>query len=96
MELLSHQQRYKTSVFWPEDIDGRLNLLVRAAAAAGERTSRSELLAALVAAIDVAPEQVSDLLRHYRRLRADALTDDEERSDLPLVRTRGPRRGTSG
>ncbi|MGW6707616.1 hypothetical protein ACWGDE_22380 [Streptomyces sp. NPDC054956] len=94
MELLCQQQRCTTSVLWPEDVDRRLNILVRAAAAAGERTSRAELLAALVAAVDVAPEQVSDLLHHYRRLPADALTGDEERTDLPVVRAPGPRRGT--
>ncbi|MFD8440643.1 hypothetical protein ACFV2I_37045 [Streptomyces microflavus] len=92
MELLSHQQRRTTSVLWPEDIDRRLNILVRAAAAAGERTSRAELLAALVAAIEVEPEQVAALLHHYRRLPADTLAGDEDRDDLPAVRTPGPRR----
>ncbi|MEU2026686.1 hypothetical protein ABZ565_31695 [Streptomyces sp. NPDC016469] len=94
MELLCHQQRRATSVLWPEDIDRRLNILVRAAAAAGERTSRAELLAALVAAIEVEPEQVAALLHHYRRLPADTLADDEDRADLPAVRTPGPRRTT--
>ncbi|MER7514588.1 hypothetical protein ABTX82_40700 [Streptomyces lavendulae] len=94
MELLYQRQRCTTSVLWPEDVDRRLNILVRAAAAAGERTSRAELLAALVTAVEVAPEQVSALLRHYRSLPADALTGDEARSDLPVVRAPGPRRGT--
>ncbi|MFE6766660.1 hypothetical protein [Streptomyces sp. NPDC057689] len=94
MELLFHQRRRTTSVLWPEDIDRRLNILVRAAAAAGERTSRAELLAALVAAIEVEPEQVAALLHHYRRLPADTLAGDEDRDDLPAVRTPGPRRTT--
>ncbi|MFE9115730.1 hypothetical protein ACFYN9_39880 [Streptomyces collinus] len=95
MELLCHQQRRTTSVLWPEDIDRRLNILVRAAAAAGERTSRAELLAALVAAVDVEPEQVAALLHHYRRLPADTLAGDEDRDDLPAVRAPGPRRVAS-
>ncbi|MFD3335970.1 hypothetical protein ACFWV1_25450 [Streptomyces sp. NPDC058700] len=95
MELLCHQQRRATSVLWPEDIDRRLNILVRAAAAAGERTSRAELLAALVAAVEVEPEQVAALLRHYRRLPADTLSGDETRNDLPAVRSPGPRRVAS-
>ncbi|MFD7965915.1 hypothetical protein ACFV5J_34510 [Streptomyces zaomyceticus] len=95
MELLCHQQRRATSVLWPEDVDRRLNILVRAAAAAGERTSRAELLAALVSAIDVEPERVAALLRHYRRLPADSLASDETRDDLPAVRTPGPRRVAS-
>ncbi|WP_327222608.1 hypothetical protein OG229_38525 [Streptomyces platensis] len=95
MELLWHQQRRATSVVWPEDIDRRLNILVRAAAAAGERTSRAEILAAFVTVADVDPNQVAGLLHHYRRLPADALADDEERDDLPVVRPPGPRRATS-
>ncbi|WP_221362357.1 hypothetical protein [Streptomyces beigongshangae] len=95
MQLLCHQPRRTTSVLWPEDVDRRLNILVRAAAAAGERTSRAELLAALVAAVDVEPEQVAALLHHYRRLPADTLASDEARDDLPAVRTPGPRRVAS-
>lgn len=74
------------------DVDRRLNILVRAAAAAGERTSRAELLAALVTAAEVEPEQLAALLHHYRRLPADALTGDENRDDLPVVQAPGPRR----
>jgi hypothetical protein len=96
MELLHRQQqRRTTSVQWPEDIDRRLNILVRAATAAGERTSRAELLAALVAAADTQPEQLALLLRHYRRLPDTALADDELREDLPHVRSPGPRRTAS-
>ncbi len=77
---------------WPEDIDRRLNILVRAATAAGERTSRAELLAALVAAADTQPEQLALLLHRYRRLPETALSDDESREDLPKVRSRPPTR----
>lgn len=46
-----------------EDIDRRLDILLgtAAAAAAGERTSRAELLAALVAAAGIDPEQMAAL-----------------------------------
>ncbi|MFD3580799.1 hypothetical protein [Streptomyces sp. NPDC058644] len=84
-----------TSVTWPVDVDRRLSVLVRAAAAAGERTSRSELLAALMTAAEVDPEQLADLLHRYRRLPADALADENCRDDLPVVRTPGPRRVSS-
>ncbi|WP_256995222.1 hypothetical protein [Streptomyces sp. WY228] len=79
---------------WPEDIDRHLNILVRAATAAGERTSRAELLAALVAAADPQHEQLTVLLHRYRRL-PKPLADDESREDLPHVRSPGPRRATS-
>lgn len=92
MELLRQQHRQVTSVSWPGVVDARLNLLVRAAAAAGERTSRAELLAALVTAIDVEPEQLAGILHRYRLLPADALDSDGNRDDLPVVRTPGPRR----
>ncbi|MGC5007722.1 hypothetical protein [Streptomyces sp. DT203] len=92
MELLCHQQRRTTSVPWPEDIDRRLNILVRSAAAAGERTSRAELLAALVAVAETEPEELASLLHRYRRMPADALSDDAARDDLPVVRAPGPRR----
>ncbi|MET7944190.1 hypothetical protein [Streptomyces sp. NPDC005302] len=96
MELLHRQQqRRTTSVQWPEDIDRHLNILVRAATAAGERTSRAELLAALVAAADPQPEQLTVLLHRYRRLPETALAEDESREDLPHVRSPGPRRATS-
>ncbi|WP_046498436.1 hypothetical protein [Streptomyces odonnellii] len=84
-----------TSVQWPEDIDRRLNILVRAATTAGERTSRAELLAALIAAADTQPEQLALLLYRYRRLPKTALADDESREDLPQVRSPGPRRASS-
>jgi hypothetical protein len=95
MELLHHQQqRRTTSVQWPEDVDRRLNILVRAATAAGERTSRAELLAALVSIADTRPEQLAQLLHRYRRLPQDALADDAGHDDLPHVRAPGPRRAT--
>ncbi|MFB7225126.1 hypothetical protein [Streptomyces sp. NPDC056227] len=59
MELLCHQQRCQNSALWSEDVEHRLNTLVRAAAAAGERTSRAELLAVLVIAVEVAPSYAS-------------------------------------
>ncbi|MGW6638258.1 hypothetical protein [Streptomyces cyaneofuscatus] len=95
MQLLCRQQRHQTSVFWPQDIDRRLNILVRSAAAAGERTFRAELLAALVAAAVTDPETLVSLLHSYRRMPADALADDQDRDDLPVLRSPGPRRASS-
>ena len=92
MELLRQRQRRQTSVLWPEDVDRRLGILVRAAAAAGERTSRAELLAALVTDAAVDPEQLADILHRYRQLPADALSGDADRDDLPVVPAAGPRR----
>ncbi|MFE7541057.1 hypothetical protein [Streptomyces platensis] len=94
MDLLCQQRRHVTSVSWPVDVDNRVNTLVRAAAAAGERTSRAELLAALVSACEVDPERLADVLHEYRRLPSGEFAGDEDRDDLPLVRPPGPRRIT--
>ncbi|MFI6875786.1 hypothetical protein ACIBL6_20365 [Streptomyces sp. NPDC050400] len=94
MALLWQRPRRKTLVDWPEDVDGRLDVLVRAAAAAGEQTSRSQVLAALVAAAETRPAVMAELLHSYRQMPADALEADKTRDDLPLVRTPGrPRHG---
>ncbi|GCD40401.1 hypothetical protein [Streptomyces paromomycinus] len=94
MELLWQQRRRNTLVAWPEEVDERLEILVRAAAAAGEQTSRSQVLAALVAAAEAHPETMAELLHAYRRLPAGALADGNTRDDLPTVRAPGPRRTT--
>lgn len=95
MELLCQRPRRNRLVSWPEDVDGRLEILVRAAAAAGEQTSRSQLLAALVAAADVRPDAIADLLHSYRRLAADALREGNQGDGLPTVRAPGPARTQS-
>lgn len=73
----------------PRTSTADLAFWVRAAAAAGEHTSRAQLLAALVAAVETTPERLADLLHHYRRLPADALTKDGIHDDLPTIRTPG-------
>lgn len=93
MDKLCHQEeRRTTSIAWPLDVDTRLNVLVRLAALAGERTSRVEILAAMVSAAETDPEALTRLLHSYRQLSADALTEDNRRSDLPSIRTSGRRR----
>ncbi|GAA2735283.1 hypothetical protein [Streptomyces nogalater] len=89
MELLWQRPRRKTLVDWPEDVDARLDVLVRAAAAAGEQTSRSQILAALVTAAEVRPTLIAQLLHSYRQMPADALDADNSRDDLPSVRSSG-------
>jgi hypothetical protein len=93
VDLLWQCPRRKTLVDWPEDVDRRLDLLVRAAAAAGEQTSRSQVLAALVTAVEVRPSSIATLLHAYRQLPADALEADNVRDDLPFVRSPGRVRG---
>ncbi|MFE1935937.1 hypothetical protein ACFW95_37270 [Streptomyces sp. NPDC059474] len=95
MELLWQRPRRKTLVDWPEDVDTRLDVLVRAAAAAGEQTSRSQVLAALVTAAEVRPALIAEFLHTYRQLPAGALDADNTRDDLPFVRSPGRTRAKS-
>ena len=92
MELVWQAQRRKTLVDWPQAVDDRLEILVRAAMAAGENTSRAQVLAALVAAADTTPEALASLLRAYRRMDTADFAADHVREDLPAVRHPGPRR----
>ncbi|WP_030790017.1 hypothetical protein [Streptomyces sp. NRRL S-920] len=92
MELLWQRPRRKTLVDWPEDVDSRLDVLVRAAAAAGEQTSRSQVLAALVTAAEANPSVIAELLHSYRQMPADALEAGNARDDLPSVRSPGRNR----
>jgi hypothetical protein len=95
VDLLCRQRaRRTTSVAWPADVDSRLSILVRVAASAGERTSRAEILAALVSAAETNPDILTGLLQAYRQLPADALAEENRRDDLPLVATPGPRRSS--
>lgn len=90
VDRLCHQEeRRATSLSWPADVDARLNVLVRLAVSAGERTSRAEILAALVSTADVGQQALSDLLHSYRGLSAEALLDHNDRADLPTIRPSG-------
>lgn len=94
VDRLCHQEaRRTTSISWPADVDDRITVLVRLAAAAGERTSRAELLAAMISAAETDPQALANLLHSYRNLAADALLDENQRGDLPNLRMPGRRRG---
>jgi len=53
----------------PIPVSERLDRMVAAATGAGERTSRQELVAALIANADLGGEAVADNLRHYRKMK---------------------------
>lgn len=61
----------QTNVLWPIPVDQRLNELLSRLAGAGEgKTSRSRLLAALVAVAPRDPTSLADVLVLYGRLTA--------------------------
>lgn len=92
MRLVSDAERRKTLVALPEPVDQRLNLLIRVARADGILVSRSQMLAAIVAAAPTTPRGLSTMVRRYLALTQAAFTAEDPSGDLPEVRHRGPRR----
>ena len=92
MDLLWKSARRATLVSWPASVDDRLDLLVRAATAAGESVSRAQLLAALVAAASQEPEQLSRVIRQYRATDSGSFVSAHRRVGLPAIRRPGRRR----
>lgn len=84
----------KLGIALPLPVSDRLDALVALVEAAGDRTTRKELLASLIFAAGPSAEQLSENLRRYRiapasAARLDGRTDDQT---VPLVkRRRGPR-----
>jgi hypothetical protein len=59
----------QAALAWPLPVEVRLEMLLEQARSAGERTSRKELVAALVATCDKTDVQLSEMLRLYRTLK---------------------------
>lgn len=75
----------------PAPISDRLDELVRLAEAAGERTTRKELVASLILAAPSSGEDVSVLLRTYRRSKARAARiAGSPETETIAVRSYGP------
>lgn len=76
--------RKTTSVEWPRTVDAKLERLFELARAEGERTSRSDILAALVAAAPENGEGLGVVIHSYRRMRV---------RDFPPIPLTQPLRG---
>jgi hypothetical protein len=63
--------RKVTSVQWPAAVDAHLDLLLSRCIDAGENTSRSQILAALVTGAPLDGEALGVIVRNYRRLSID-------------------------
>lgn len=86
----------QTNVCWPVPVDQRLNELLGQLVELGSgETSRSQLLAALVAAAPIEAEQLEELLRRYRTLTAGAIVLQRKGSIEIPVRRPGRRRRAS-
>lgn len=86
----------QTNVCWPVPVDQRLNELLGQLVEFGSgETSRSQLLAALVATAPVAAEELEALLRRYRTLTAGGIVLQRKGSiEIPVRRPGRRRRGS--
>jgi hypothetical protein len=75
----------------PAPLSDRLNALVDLLDAAGERTSRKELIAALIFATQPLSEQLADMLRAYRHASVrDALVEPDRDAETVQLAPRKP------
>lgn len=84
----------------PIVIDRYIDRLLAIASDAGERTSRKEVVAAVLASVPPDEEALVDLLRAYRKLRNRDIDLGDDVDDQNIVTFRanrpGPRRAGSG
>ncbi len=92
MQLVSDAQRRNTLVALPEPVDQRLELLIRVVRTDGITVSRSQMLAAMVAAAPTTPKGLSGIVRRYRALTQSAFIAADPDGDLPEVTHRGRQR----
>jgi hypothetical protein len=84
----------QAAVAWPLPVDMRLDDLLAQADAAGEKTSRRELAAAIIATTTLTDGQLGRMLRRYRTAKVcDLLPVPEGTNVVPFVRRKpGPRK----
>ena len=80
----------------PHAVDFKIDDLLDIAADAGERSSRKEIVAALIAVATTDPDQLVEILRTYRSLSNGAILASEGSTDAQVVELRqagpGPRK----
>ncbi|HEU0086240.1 MAG TPA: hypothetical protein VFQ77_01055 [Pseudonocardiaceae bacterium] len=91
-ELVRTAKDKQIGVRWPIPVDARLDALMERAVEAGERTTRREVVAALVATTDLDGEAIGRLLRKYRTMRVREVLLDTP-ADARVVRIAGQRPG---
>lgn len=95
-QLVRDCPQKQAAVAWPLPVDVRLDELLTQADAAGENTSRKELVAAIIAATRLSDAQLGRLLRRYRTTRVrDLVSLPEGENVVPFVKHKpGPRRSS--
>jgi hypothetical protein len=80
----------QAGISWPLPVDQKLEDLLKAARAVGERTSRREIVAAIIAMADLSGEELSDLLRRYRLAQVGDVLQPSDRSNVVKFTQHGP------
>jgi hypothetical protein len=95
-QLVRDYPQKQAAVAWPLPVDVRLDELLAQAEAAGEKTSRKELVAAIIAKTRVSDTQLGRLLRWYRTAKVcDLISLPEGENVVPFVKHKpGPRRSS--
>ena len=90
-EKLIEAEETNAAIDWPVALHHRVDQLVSLAVSEGERTTRKELVAALVLAAPESGEELSLLLRTYRKAVArDALMNLDQGENVVELRRLGP------
>lgn len=98
-ELLRTARDKQVGMRWPVPVDARLDGLLARATAAGERTTRRELVAALIATTDLDGPALGQVLRRYRTMSVrEAMLDVDDGSKVVRIAGHrpGPRSGMGG
>jgi hypothetical protein len=96
-DAVSSYPHRQAGISWPLPVDAKLEQLLDMARAAGERTSRREIVAAIIAQADFTGEELSDVLHRYRLARVgDVLQSTDTSNVVNFIHRRPGPRGRDG
>ena len=80
----------QAGISWPLPVDAKLEELLKAARAVGERTSRREIVAAIIAMAAYSGEELSELLHNYRLAQVGDVLQPSDTSNVVKFTQHGP------
>jgi hypothetical protein len=94
-ERIAAYRDRQAGVSWPLPVDVKLDQLLQQARDVGERTSRREIVAAVVGLCDLDGDGLSTLLRRFRLATVSDVLDHSGNENVLAFRAHGPgpRRG---
>jgi hypothetical protein len=89
-DAVSSYEDRQAGISWPLPVDAKLEQLLDAARAVGERTSRREIVAAIIAMSNFTGEELSALLRSYRLALVGDVLQSSDTSNVVKFTRHGP------